>query len=71
MPLYNIIPETKDGVQLPISPTPCELAQVGQHIVEWIARYKHQGYYSNCNHEHLYLNEMAFAIVPVEPEEAA
>jgi hypothetical protein len=66
MPLYHIIPETKDGVQLPISPDPCRLTDVGPHIAEWISRYQHQGYFSNCNQERLYLDELAFAIVPEE-----
>lgn len=63
--LYNIIPETKDGVQMPIVPEPVELGRVSDVIAEWKSRYAHQGYFSNCNREHLYLDEMVFALVPV------
>jgi hypothetical protein len=63
--LYNIIPETKDGVQMLIMPEPVELGRVSDVIAEWKARYAHQGYFSNCNREHLYLDEMVFALVPV------
>jgi hypothetical protein len=69
--LYNIIPETKDGVQMPIVPEPVELSRVSDVIAEWKARYAHQGYFSNCNREHLYLDEMVFALVPVTGEEEA
>jgi hypothetical protein len=69
--LYNIIPETKDGVQMPLVPEPVELSRVSDVIAEWKARYAHQGYFSNCNREHLYLDEMVFALVPVTGEEEA
>lgn len=40
------------------------LEEVSAHIAIWKDRYHHQGYYSNCNHEHLALDEMTFHLVP-------
>lgn len=66
---YFVIPETRDGCDMPTWSEPLPLDQISAHIEEWIKRYERQGYYSNCNHERLVLDEMTFRLVP-DPEEA-
>jgi hypothetical protein len=66
---YHAIPETFDGCEMPTAPEPMELEELGKHLAQWLKRYEHQGYFSNCRQERIPLDEIGFTILPVsEPD---
>jgi hypothetical protein len=68
---YFVIPESLDDCEFPTMPEPVELKHVGSHIEWWLARYKAQGHYTNCNMQRIPLHELEFHLRPefnvVEP----
>jgi hypothetical protein len=61
---YFVIPNTRDGCDSPTQPVPVELAQVGEHIQQWLGRFKRQGYFSNCKQERIPLGAISFRVEP-------
>ena len=61
---YYVIAESRDDAELPTSHEPMEIEQVGQHIAEFLAVRRAQGYFLNCNQERIPLDALSFRIVP-------
>jgi hypothetical protein len=57
------MPTTGDGLHT--QPYPVALAEVGEHIKNWLGRFEHQGYYSGIGCR-IALNEIGFKLEPVE-----
>lgn len=65
---YYVIPQSLDGCDLPTTPEPMELRNVGAHIDRWLRTFelKGQPYFSNCRQEHIPLDELEFKLAPHE-----
>jgi hypothetical protein len=61
---YYVKIESRDGVDMPTTPEPMELGQVGKHITNLLVLYGAQGYFSNCRAERIPVGELEFRIVP-------
>ena len=61
---YYAIPETRDGCELPTTPEPMLLEEIGAHLAVWLDRFRLQGYYSNCKQERIPLDGISFRIQP-------
>lgn len=62
-PLYFAIVHAKDDNTMPTEPDPRPLAQMSNHLIEWLVRYQVQGYYSNCKQERVPLDQISFTII--------
>jgi hypothetical protein len=60
---YFVKPQTGDGLHT--QPYPVALAEVGEHIKNWLGQYEAQGYYSGVGYR-LALDKIGFALEPVE-----
>lgn len=62
---YFVLIDSRDGVEnIPTTPEPMELAEVGAHIEQRLALYRVQGFFSNARREHLPVDSLEFRIVP-------
>lgn len=64
MPKYFASVNSRDGVCLPTQNEAMPLEAMGAHLVEFLKRYEHQGYFSNCRQERIPLDELTFTIAP-------
>ena len=61
---YYVIAESRDDSELPTTPEPMEIEEVGQHIAQFLAVRRAQGYFLNCGQERIPLHALSFRIVP-------
>jgi hypothetical protein len=62
---YFVIPNTGvDHYDLPTTPEPMPLERISGHLLQWLGRYRQQGYYSNVRQERIPLDSITFQIVP-------
>lgn len=64
---YYVIPDAGDNCPVQINCEPVPLSQVADVMVEFLGRYEHQGYFSNCCQQRIRLEDLKFI---VQPEEA-
>lgn len=63
MPNFYVIPDGQDGANLPTQPDPVPVTEIGEHVANYLRRFVHQGYFSNCRREHIPLHELRFTLV--------
>jgi hypothetical protein len=63
---YYVIAETRDDCELPTTPQPMDLESVGQHIAEFLAMRRPQGFFLNCRQERIPLDMLGFRVVPAQ-----
>jgi hypothetical protein len=63
---YYVIAETRDDCELPTTPEPMELELIGQHIAEFLAMRRAQGFFLNCRQERIPLGTLCFRVVPAQ-----
>lgn len=63
---YYVIAETRDDCEVPTTPEPMELESVGQHIAEFLAIRRAQGFFLNCRQERIPLEKLGFRLVAAQ-----
>lgn len=66
--LYFVCPDGRDDCEIPTSPDPMPLCEVGAHIAILRKMYLRQGYFSNARQERIAPSELCFKLVPYEEE---
>lgn len=61
---YYVLIESRDDCDLPTTPEPMHLSQIGEHLARTVGMYERQGYFSNCRQERIPIAALTFRIVP-------
>ena len=65
---YHIYPELRDGIEMPLTPSPMTLSECFFHLAKRCAMYEQQGHFTNANMERLPMSELAFRLVPASED---
>jgi hypothetical protein len=65
---YHIYPELRDGIEMPLTPSPMTLAECFFHLARRCAVYEQQGHFTNANMERIPMRELAFRLVPASKD---
>jgi hypothetical protein len=65
---YHIYPELRDGIEMPLTPSPMTLAECFFHLARRCAVYEQQGHFTNANMERIPMSELAFRLVPASED---
>ena len=68
---YLIVPNSEDGVTLPITPHAVPVEKIGEVLRLWLGAFiqKGQPHFSNCKQERIPLEGLGFTLVPVEVDD--
>ena len=65
---YHIYPESRDGIEMPLTPSPMTLPECFVHLAKRCAVYEQQGNFTNANMERIPMSELAFRLVPASED---